>query len=591
MNEFLRFAGTWLLPRFASNWLLPRLAEPGVWDALHGRQGSAQTMAQGFYRGIRGMAPLDWQMNPQANMQMGEQAGVLAQQVFDLLYGPEANLQIMHGVNAGRAGQVFEELARRGLPTGISGGAIGVAQNLQQWSGAVNAVENIFASMGMRNVSTSVLMNTMDALTQGGLSTMRPGDIEAMVRRSHNLASASGMDIGQMGRLINQAGDMAQAAGLNRQFGVTSAQQSLAFGQAAGRMAGAQGFGGLSRDQMVAKDMELRTSAARSPIANMMGAFLSMQQAGLFGENEKLNKMANDLRAGNVEAFKGMTQSQFLSMLRDEGVSTAAAGQFLLSREANQRAIFEAGIGDKVRGMQGDDIEKQMSRYVQGAIGGVARSEGLNWQESGQLAQAMSAQLRQLAQDRPDIIGDPTKRNEELVRRLREQGGFEHMDPAQLRRIVGTGLHSMEAKAIRSGMGNLASLLTLHNQNILREGERQVGLADQIGAVQSQTAASSQGGFIQNVATALQQMAGGGGGIGDVIAQIMNGQPRGLITHVMNALGMGDPRVSGWNPGQQAPDGRGGTGQPGGITISGTLRITGDGHGIFENTRGVVAPY
>jgi len=66
----------------------------------------------------------------------------------------------------------------------------------------------------------------------------------------------------------------------------------------------------------------------------------------------------------------------------------------------------------------------------------------------------------------------------------------------------------------------------------------------------------------------------------------------------MNLLGIGntnvaadgESRANGDDSQPSAPDGQGGGRQPGTLQISGSLRITGDGVGIFDNTRGVVAP-
>jgi len=94
--------------------MLPMLAPllgTRVLDDLHGRTGSAVAMSAALGRGMRTMRdPLSRGLGASADT-----ASVITNELFASLYGNEAGRVQMRGIKAGSAGELFEELAYRGL--------------------------------------------------------------------------------------------------------------------------------------------------------------------------------------------------------------------------------------------------------------------------------------------------------------------------------------------------------------------------------------------------------------------------------------------------------------------------------------------
>jgi len=94
--------------------MLPMLAPllgTRVLDDLHGRTGSAVAMSAALGRGMRTMRdPLSRGLGASADT-----ASVITNELFASLYGNEAGRVQMRGIKAGAAGELFEELAYRGL--------------------------------------------------------------------------------------------------------------------------------------------------------------------------------------------------------------------------------------------------------------------------------------------------------------------------------------------------------------------------------------------------------------------------------------------------------------------------------------------
>ena len=96
----------------------PMLAQmmPEMYDdamTLAGGRGSSAVMALGMHRGGRyAIDPLTGSMGLS-----GESAGVLANTIKDQYFGPRSDINTFHGLSAGRAGLLYEEMATRGLMT------------------------------------------------------------------------------------------------------------------------------------------------------------------------------------------------------------------------------------------------------------------------------------------------------------------------------------------------------------------------------------------------------------------------------------------------------------------------------------------
>lgn len=84
---------------------------PEMFDQMHGRRGSSQMMARNMYDVTRFVRdPITGQIG------MSQQtAATLSRDVFTQLYGPAADITLMKGLGAGRAGQIYDEMVKRGF--------------------------------------------------------------------------------------------------------------------------------------------------------------------------------------------------------------------------------------------------------------------------------------------------------------------------------------------------------------------------------------------------------------------------------------------------------------------------------------------
>ncbi len=121
---------------------------PDLFDQIHGSQGSAIVLAQAMHRlGQHTIDPVTGKMGV-----TGATSGALATEIFDQNFGPMAGLSRMQGISAGEAGQLYEQLAQRGL-AGSSIGQMGRAQQVEALA-AMPLDENTLARMAGRTGRT-----------------------------------------------------------------------------------------------------------------------------------------------------------------------------------------------------------------------------------------------------------------------------------------------------------------------------------------------------------------------------------------------------------------------------------------------------
>jgi hypothetical protein len=90
-------------------------AFPETFDEMHGIRGSAAMMARRIHLGGRyALDPITGEIGMR-----GETAGAISNQVYENLFGPDADLGAMRGFGAGRMGQLYDELQRRGFMGGV----------------------------------------------------------------------------------------------------------------------------------------------------------------------------------------------------------------------------------------------------------------------------------------------------------------------------------------------------------------------------------------------------------------------------------------------------------------------------------------
>lgn len=367
--------------------LLIQALGPDLVDALHGSRGSAAVMAQALHRGLRtARDPVSGGIGVS-----GDSAGVMAQEVFEQLFGRNANPAALRGMSAGQAGLLFEEMHARGLAdTPLGGmsledrlGAVGrmeltdaqvsrlsentslirgirdqgrdptrvefdraeqqirdthkriregtapgagrvdataltempgtedmlrasdadrISGRVKQLSGVVSAMRDIFGDNGRPNAPMRELINGLEALTQGGLTNMSPGELERMVRMTATLGKTTGVGLQTMIGLTAHAGEQANRLGLDRSLAVQATQGAVAFGAAAAdtQRLNMPAFGSLNKEELTLFDQQLRMNAAASPVTNQFSTTVRAFQEGLVKADTEAGRLAQALQAGQL---------------------------------------------------------------------------------------------------------------------------------------------------------------------------------------------------------------------------------------------------------------------------------------------------
>lgn len=280
-----------------------------------------------------------------------------------------------------------------------AGDASRITSRLKNLSGAVKAMRDIFGDMGNPNAPMREIINGLEALTQGGLATMSPGQVETMVRKTHTLAKQTGIGVEGMMGLMAQNADLADKLGLDRSFAVTSAQQAAAFGAAAGDRLRLDipVWGALTKEQLMLGDQQLRMHAASSPLANQMNALMRMSDTGMIqpAEGTELAAMTEAIRTGKTKyEFGGrqrdiaMPHAQLVKLLKDEaGVNETEAYSILQDIKGNQEFGQKYNTTDTIRRIQTDETVRRMLTPVLGSrvrnmmeeegIGEIMQAQGL----------------------------------------------------------------------------------------------------------------------------------------------------------------------------------------------------------------------
>jgi hypothetical protein len=534
------------------------MVAPDLADQLHGSRGSAAVMASHVAGGLRYMR------DPATGTAYDpREAGNFSGFLFQNLYGGGG--AGMHGIGAGRAGQMFDEMTRRGLmgsmtdaertrlggqdANGMRGHDVErVAGRLKEMSGAVAAIRDLFGANGRPNAPMEEIFNGLEALTQGGMHWMDGGRLEMNVRRIHAMSRNMAGGVERYSQLARHGAGLAEHAGLDRSFGVQTAQSAMAFGSVFG-MAGTQGFGGLSRDEATVLDQQLRTAAAASPMANAMGALMSMHEQGLIkgGPAAQLVQAIQSRDPAAMAQLSNMTPQQLMQVMQQSGVGGAVASTFLNAKDANQEAVHKHGLGDLVRGMQGQgEIANFMRNQLQAGMMGVLGEAGISNEEQATILPAAAEAARQALMNMPpEMLANPTVRDGQgLTRNDRVQQAVAAAIGPQAVARLGPKIQEVVAAAIRQMEGavgrhptlkkfkNLSGVVAMNRGDIQAAAHAELGRADREAEVASLMAGLGQGTPISRLVDAVAN-AGPNANLGQIALQALGGVDK---QHVVQAL-------------------------------------------------------
>lgn len=563
--------------------IMPMIAPmaPELFDRLHGSRGSALIMAQQMNLGGRYMVdPLTGRTGLTA-----DSVAELTRRVYDQLYGPDADIRHMKGLGAGRAGQLYDEMSRRGLMgSGLSRDdslvrlataqkttvdelrkldsptldlklrqfeADRIAEKLKSMAGAVAAMQDIFGEMGQPDAPMSMLMNGLQMLTQNGMQTMSPEQVERMVRTTANLARASGMDMTAMMQLVATAAQRGDQLGLDRRFAATSAQGAAAFATAYGNTAGGMRRWGMAdKDKAAALAVQLETNAAASPIAQQLATVVRLQEEfGGFKEGSEAKALYDALARGDTEyVFNGQRKSVYLpsgygegsfhDVMTKGGMRGDVVEKVRYQTAINQKTIAEKNLTMQARALQGRaDIEPRLFQVFSSTAQGALTDD---MRKDAKLVDAINAATAEVARGQLDLAPEDMLNDQliakQMIESLKRQGivvtpELEARVRESSKLMVGNWEERVRQDPGLRGYGSGVNALLMNNRKILREKQLLQIEADQEGRLQSSFAQLGRSGPAQRLVDALLK-AGPATNFNDVVAGVFGFQDKDEVARV-----------------------------------------------------------
>lgn len=452
---------------------------PDMLDALGGARGSAtvlssRVMDAGRYR----IDPLTGRMG------MSQQSSTfLSQRLFESLYEP-GNVARMHGITAGRAGELFQHLQQRGMIGTVDrrSGIMQAAQDLnisgtdvdqlgsdprvierlrnidankvrgqiQAYTGAISAMRDIFGDLGRPNAPMSELVNALEALTAGGMSQFDPGRLTMLARTTHNLARQTGVSVGNALIMQQHAASRAAAMGIEPIFAVTAAQGGMAYGGAyRGLGYGAHpAWGLMNADQQQQMDTNLRVQAAASPVANRLAAAMRIAEMGGVRPGSDADALISAIRGqrdtwspagGGPARSVTMENDEFLRIMTQgrPGLNTNDVMSILGQTNVNRQYVDQYGIQDIVRRRQGPDevlpfIASSLQNTIASRLGDTIGDRTRAAQIAADISPGVMEGIRALP---PAVLANDSQRNQAIgsliTNALQQRGALNNMTAAQ----------------------------------------------------------------------------------------------------------------------------------------------------------------
>lgn len=404
--------------------LTPWIAQmaPDMLDKLHGSRGSAAVLARGIAKGGRYAIDPVSRLHETSLDTIDEFSKSIEAGADD----PGSDLH-RYGISRGQAGLMYEELSQRGLMGVRSIGlqnrqqriqtladddptmdvtdiknlgddamatklrqfdASRIKSRLEGMSGAVDAMREIFGDMGNPNAPMSQIIDGLNALTQGGLSSMPVSELERMVRDTKSVAELSGVGIDAMMALTAQAAQIGDKFGINRSLAPLAAQQGALAGRASADAGWAGVYGSLSPEEVAVGITRSRSQFVASATGKGLTAFWRTREeltdSGEFATGSRAQQLYEATQRGDTE-FEGQAMDELLAnrgamrdILSDSGLNQGALrqyGSFLADNFGNQRYAQEnqEAFGRAARNLQGVD----MGRAVMSRATGMALTQQL----------------------------------------------------------------------------------------------------------------------------------------------------------------------------------------------------------------------
>jgi len=363
-----------------------------------------------------------------------------------------------------------------------------ISRRLKNLAGAVSAMRDIFGDMGNPNAPMREIVQGLEALTQGGISTMAPGQLEQMVRTTRNLAQTSGLGIQGMLGLQAQNANMADQLGLDRSLAVNATQQTAAWTTAARQTQRLDqpAFGRLTAEEQALLNNQIQMGGMASQTGNMLGATVRMQQEGLIQAGSNADRLAQAIMSGQTEwtdangqrRTVAMDNAEWAQVMQGSGVTQATAESILGDEFMSQQYIRDYQLGGLTRRLQREvDIQPRVSNTFSNAMGAQINQQGvgqvlrdrmrMNSDQINALTNAASEEAASRMFDlNAETVNNTQKLNQAMAQiaeesisaQIRAQGGTEDDVQAALAAMGPVGPDGVRQGAMQMGAAMQAQL-------------------------------------------------------------------------------------------------------------------------------------
>lgn len=493
---------------------------PGGLDSLYGARGSAYKMAEGMYAGGR------YRTDPVTGdrKMSGQSILDVTKKVHENLYGDNADISEMNGLTAGQAGGLFDEMQKRGMTGGGSRSrgdslqkvademgktigdiselpeldqklreidANGISQKLKSMSKAVSAMKEIFGEAGQPNAPMSQVMGAIESLTQTNMQSMKPAEVENLIRSTHNASKIAGITMPQAYAQMGNVAGMLDRAGGDRIFAADTYIKATHETAAGKRIFGeSSAFGRLTPDKQLNLNEQVNVQATIDPITNEYAKIINAVEkfdaklpegsdiAAIYkalkdpnnngeytdasGKKKRISSIRNDPRGLN-------------GILKDAGMSNTAIG-FLSDEALNKQTIYE-NKGLQPAGREG--IADREEGYLR------LRFQGIGSDFSKDNSFKASDEIKKFMQDKEGMDGVAEKVARDLVNV--DAKGQEDPQGVALNSIVSTieksqnrKLSEEEKKSLAPIAASMVTSATRHFKNFPSLAAAQEALSPRI---------------------------------------------------------------------------------------------------------------
>jgi len=570
--------------------MLVRMA-PNLLDELAGPRGSQAVMAH--YASLGGRYRLD-----PVTGQMGMSANTVGAMVGNLYQGMYEDGGLT-GISAGQAGQMFDELSRRGMiatPGGTLRGrtmaALGelgrftpselqnmsgadidklrfdpdvetrlravdadaVRRSLQSYSQAVAAIRDIFGDMGRTGAPMQELIAGLEAMTGGNLSQIAPGRLNSLVRNTYNLATQTGIGLPAAMAMQQHAALTAQRLGIEPVMALQATQGAMAFGGAytSAGLAAHTAWGKSSAEALMQMDLNLRMQGAASEAGNRLGAVMRIgADIGGFTRGSAAAALADTLRAGRdsfidprtgqkvfVEQLRGAGLAELLSTGTDSPVTSGVLQQYLSDKRSNAEYVEQFGLGNVLRLGQGRETAAFISNSMQASLRSHLKNAGVANAEAI-AASAGGRMATLLSTMTPAERASPQRRNAKFVEALQSEliAAGVTLSNDQLAMITGSTWGTADTEVRRRFGRSLQDTMELFNPETMARQQQQMDQAQMKTMMQSAFAGLGRGSILQDAIGYLESAKPGEATIDKMLAAIGGGiDPKSMNEAVSSGL-------------------------------------------------------